>query len=75
MILIKIKVGWRLFIKILVVIGGGILIGFNWFVSCIFVIEEEFIVVILNEWFDINGYIKIGDMGMVIIYFLNLEIG
>ncbi|NRB53078.1 MAG: xanthine dehydrogenase family protein molybdopterin-binding subunit [Saprospiraceae bacterium] len=75
MTLIKTKVGRRSFIKTSAATGGGILIGFNWLVSCTPATEEEPTVAIPNEWFDINGYIKIGDTGMVTIYSPNPEIG
>ena len=75
MTLIKTKVGRRSFIKTSAATGGGILIGFNWLVSCTPATEEEPTIAIPNEWFDINGYIKIGDTGMVTIYSPNPEIG
>ena len=75
MTLIKTKVGRRSFIKTSAATGGGILIGFNWLVSCTPASEEDPGVAIPNEWFDINGYIKIGDTGMVTIYSPNPEIG
>ena len=49
------------------------LIGFNWLTSCTSPLEEG--LPIPNEWFDINGYIKIGDTGLVTIYSPNPEIG
>jgi CO/xanthine dehydrogenase Mo-binding subunit len=49
------------------------LIGFNWLTSCSPPVQEG--VAIPNEWFDINGYIKIGDTGLVTIYSPNPEIG
>ena len=50
------------------------LIGFNWLMSCTRADEKEKIA-IPNEWFEINGYIKIGDTGLVTIYSPNPEIG
>lgn len=49
------------------------LIGFNWLTGCTPAAEEG--VAVPNEWFDINGYIKIGDTGLVTIYNPNPEIG
>lgn len=49
------------------------LIGFNWLTSCTPPAEEG--VPIPNEWFEINGYVKIGDTGLVTIYSPNPEIG
>jgi len=73
MTVIKTKIGRRSFLKISAAAGGGILIGFNWLISCNPLSQER--VAIPNEWFDINGYIKIGDTGMVTIYSPNPEIG
>ena len=63
----------RSFLKVSAAAGGGMLIGFNWLTSCTSPVEEG--VAIPNEWFDINGYIKIGDTGLVTIYSPNPEIG
>lgn len=64
----------RSFLKVSAAAGGGMLIGFSWLTGCITdsKIEE---VAIPNEWFEINGYIKIGDTGLVTIYSPNPEIG
>ena len=51
------------------------MIGFNWLVSCKALSPKQKGVSIPKEWFDINGYIKIGDTGMVTIYSPNPEIG
>ena len=75
MTVIKTKIGRRSFLKISAAAGGGILIGFNWLISCNPLSQERETVAIPNEWFDINGYIKIGDTGMVTIYSPNPEIG
>ena len=53
--------------------GGGMLIGFSWLTRCSPVTEK--IAAIPKEWFDINGYIKIGDTGLVTIFSPNPEIG
>ena len=75
MTVIKTKIGRRSFLKVSAAAGGGILIGFNWLISCNPLSQERETVAIPNEWFDINGYIKIGDTGMVTIYSPNPEIG
>lgn len=64
----------RSFLKVSAAAGGGMLIGFNWLTSCHTPVFEEGIP-IPNEWFDINGYIKIGDTGLVTIFSPNPEIG
>lgn len=51
------------------------LIGFSWLTSCSSLEEGAEGVAIPKEWFEINGYIKIGDTGMVTIYSPNPEIG
>ncbi|MEO0337736.1 MAG: molybdopterin cofactor-binding domain-containing protein [Bacteroidota bacterium] len=71
--LIKTQHNRRSFLKVSAAAGGGMLIGFNWLTSCTPAKEET--VAVPNEWFDINGYIKIGDTGLVTIYSPNPEIG
>tara|TARA_R110002049_G_scaffold248695_4_gene423169 strand:+ start:6254 stop:8455 length:2202 start_codon:yes stop_codon:yes gene_type:complete len=71
---IKTQYNRRSFLKISAAAGGGMLIGFSWFTGCT---TDKKIqkVAVPNEWFDINGYIKIGNTGMVTIYSPNPEIG
>lgn len=75
MTVIKTKIGRRSFLKTSTAAGGGLLIGFSWLTSCSPLVEGAEEVAIPNEWFKINGYIKIGDTGMVTIYSPNPEIG
>ncbi|PIQ49035.1 MAG: isoquinoline 1-oxidoreductase [Cytophagales bacterium CG12_big_fil_rev_8_21_14_0_65_40_12] len=75
MTVIKTKIGRRSFLKTSTAAGGGLLIGFSWLTSCSSLVEGAEEVAIPNEWFKINGYIKIGDTGMVTIYSPNPEIG
>ncbi len=72
---IKTQFNRRSFIKISAAAGGGMLIGFNWLAGCAPGTKPEEMVAVPNEWFDINGYIKIGDTGMVTLYSPNPEIG
>ncbi len=73
---IKTQYNRRSFLKISSAAGGGMLIGFSWLASCVPAAKpEDEIADIPNEWFDINGYIKIGDTGLVTIYSPNPEIG
>ncbi|NNC69296.1 MAG: molybdopterin-dependent oxidoreductase, partial [Flavobacteriaceae bacterium] len=66
----------RSFLKISTAAGGGMLIGFSWLAGCVPASKtEEEIAEIPKEWFEINGYIKIGDTGLVTIYSPNPEIG
>jgi isoquinoline 1-oxidoreductase beta subunit len=73
---IKTQYNRRSFIKVSTAAGGGMLIGFSWLNACKpNSPEPEPGVAVPNEWFEINGYIKIGDTGMVTIYSPNPEIG
>ncbi|MCF7569414.1 molybdopterin-dependent oxidoreductase [Sabulilitoribacter arenilitoris] len=71
---IKTQYNRRSFLKVSAAAGGGMLIGFSWLTGCTSDKKIEKLA-IPNEWFDINGYIKIGDTGMVTIYSPNPEIG
>jgi len=73
MTLIKTQHNRRSFLKVSTAAGGGMLIGFSWLTRCTPASEPT--VAIPNEWFDINGYIKIGDTGLVTIFSPNPEIG
>ncbi len=67
----------RSFIRNMSLAGGGLLIGFNW-LACKDAVEkggEELALQMPDEWFEINGYLKIGDNGIVTIYSPNPEIG
>jgi isoquinoline 1-oxidoreductase beta subunit len=73
---IKTQYNRRSFIKVSAAAGGGMLIGFSWLNGCKPNAPELAEgVAIPKEWFEINGYIKIGDTGMVTIYSPNPEIG
>ncbi|MCX2743847.1 molybdopterin-dependent oxidoreductase [Mangrovivirga sp. M17] len=74
---VKTGIGRRSFIKSVSFAGGGLLIGFNW-LACKRPNEdgvEEMVLEMPEEWFEINGYLKIGDNGVVTIYSPNPEIG
>ncbi|MGR3812026.1 molybdopterin cofactor-binding domain-containing protein [Jiulongibacter sp. NS-SX5] len=60
----------RSFLKISAASGGGLLVGFSWFAGR--AQENE---TIPEEWYRINGYIKLGSNNEVIIYSPNPEIG
>lgn len=73
---IKTQYNRRSFLKVSAAASGGMLIGFSWLNGCKPNSPElEPGVAVPKEWFDINGYIKIGDTGMVTIYSPNPEIG
>ncbi len=74
MSIIKTRVGRRSFMKTSALAGGGLMISFNWLASCQPQTEEE-VRQMPKEWFEMNGFIKIGDNGMVTIMSPNPEIG
>ena len=73
MTLVKTKIGRRSFLKTSAVAGGGMMLSFSWLSSCISKPEEA--LTMPDEWFELNGYIKIGDNGIVTIMSPNPEFG
>jgi isoquinoline 1-oxidoreductase subunit beta len=73
MTLVKISHGRRSFIKTSALAGGGVMIGFSWLASC--KPSPEQLLAMPKEWFKINGFLKIGDNGVVTIMSPNPEIG
>ena len=73
MTLIKTTYNRRSFLKSSALAGGGMLLGFSWLASCKPTPEQ--VRNMPQEWFDINGFLKIGDNGMVTIMSPNPEIG
>jgi len=71
MTLVKTKVNRRSFIKVSSLSTGGMLLGFSWLASC----KPEKVANLPKEWFDINGFLKIADNGLVTIMSPNPEIG
>lgn len=71
---VKIKYDRRSFIKSSLLAGGGLMIGFSWLASC--KPTPEIIKKGLpDNWFNINGFLKIGENGLVTIMSPNPEIG
>jgi isoquinoline 1-oxidoreductase beta subunit len=70
---IKTTLGRRSFIKRSTAAGGGILLSFNWLASCDMTPTK--VKTLPKEWFEINGFLKIGENGMVTIMSPNPEIG
>jgi isoquinoline 1-oxidoreductase beta subunit len=73
MTLVKTKHNRRSFLKVSAAASGGMIIGFNWLVSC--TPTKEQLVQMPEEWFNMNAFIEIGDNGVVTIYSPNPEIG
>ncbi len=76
MTVLKTKIGRRAFIKNTSLASGGLVLGFSFLNAC--KPEQAQTMAALempNEWFEINGYLKIGDNGVVTIMSPNPEIG
>ncbi|GLR15681.1 xanthine dehydrogenase family protein molybdopterin-binding subunit [Portibacter lacus] len=67
----NVKVNRRSFIQVSSLVSGGLVLGFSWG-SCT---RPEEVIVMPKEWFDLNGFLKIGDNGLVTIMSPNPEIG
>lgn len=74
MTLIKTSIGRRSFLKTSVATGGGMMLGFSWLASCQTATEDA-VLTIPEEWFEINGFLKIGANGVVTIMSPNPEGG
>ncbi|MCB0667327.1 MAG: xanthine dehydrogenase family protein molybdopterin-binding subunit [Saprospiraceae bacterium] len=70
---IKTKVGRRSFLRNITATGGGLMLGFSWFASC--QVNEEELLSMPDEWFNLNAFLKIGDNGLVTIMSPNPEGG
>ncbi len=73
MTIVKTTYGRRSFLKTMTMAGGGMMLGFSWLASCQSKPEE--VLSMPKEWFDINGFLKIGENGVVTIMSPNPEIG
>ncbi len=73
MTLVKTKFNRRSFLKTSAAASGGLMIGFNWLLSCTPTAEQ--LLEMPEEWFNINAFLKIGDNGVVTIFSPNPEIG
>ncbi|HKI90629.1 MAG TPA: molybdopterin cofactor-binding domain-containing protein, partial [Draconibacterium sp.] len=74
MTIAKTKLDRRSFIRSSVLAGGGMLLGFNWMAAACST-ETSKGLTMPDEWYDINGYLKIGNNGVVTIMAPNPEIG
>ncbi|GGG09543.1 isoquinoline 1-oxidoreductase subunit beta [Dokdonia pacifica] len=72
----KTTLGRRSFLKNVSLAGGGLVIGFSWLASCKEAPEAKAMGIEMpKEWFELNGFLKIGDNGIVTIMSPNPEIG
>lgn len=69
----KISYGRRSFIQKSSVVGGGLMLGFPWLASC--EMSAEKVKALPKEWFKLNGFLKIGENGLITIMSPNPEIG
>src|SRR5260370_40352886 len=74
MTIVKTTIGRRSFLKASTLAGGGLMLAFNGLISCTSKTEEE-ILALPKEWFELNGYLKIGENGVTTIMSPNPEIG
>lgn len=73
MTMIKTKYGRRSFLKTSAMAGGGMMLAFSWLASCKPTPEQ--VLSMPDEWFELNGFLKIGNNGVVTIMSPNPEIG
>lgn len=73
MALLKTSVNRRSFLKTSALAGGGLLINFSWLASC--QADKKSMESVPEEWFELNGFLKIADNGQVAIMSPNPEIG
>ncbi len=74
MTIVKTTYNRRSFLKNTFAAGGGLMIGFSWLATAC-TTDASKGMSIPDEWFEINGYLKIGDNGVVTILSPNPEIG
>lgn len=67
------KLNRRSFLKVSALAGGGMMLSFNWLAACKPKAEEA--LGMPNEWFRLNGYIRIGENGLVTLMSPNPEGG
>jgi isoquinoline 1-oxidoreductase subunit beta len=76
MTIIKTSIGRRSFIKTTALAGGGFMLGISWLAACKSGTKEaEAMLTMPKEWFDLTGFLKIGENGVVTIMSPNPEIG
>lgn len=71
---IKTSLNRRNFIKVSALTGGGMVIGFSWLTGCTPGAKPS-LSDLPSEWYDVNGFIKIANNGLVTIFNPNPEFG
>ncbi len=71
---IKTSYGRRSFIKTTVLAGGGMMLGFSWLAGCK-PDSPNGELALPDNWYELNGFLKIGENGVVTIMSPNPEIG
>src|SRR5258708_14937442 len=72
MTLLKKSIDRRSFVKVSALAGGGFMLSFSW-LGC--KSNPKDALTMPKEWFELNGYLKIGENGVVTIMSPNPEIG
>lgn len=73
MTLLKTSIGRRSFLKTSAMAGGGLMLSFSWLGAC--QSDPKDALAMPKEWFELNGYLKVGENGVVTIMSPNPEIG
>jgi len=73
MTIVKTSYSRRSFLKTSALASGGLMLTFSWLAGC--APSEEELLALPKEWFDFNGYLKIGENGLVTITSPNPEFG
>jgi len=71
--LVNTTIGRRSFLKASALAGGGLILGFNWLTGC--TSKPEGLLALPKEWFELNGFLKIGENGLITIMSPNPEGG
>lgn len=73
MTLVKTTINRRSFLKVSALAGGGLMLNFSWLAGAQPMPEE--VLTLPDEWFNLNGFLKISETGLVTIMSPNPEGG
>ncbi len=71
---LKTSIGRRSFLKTSALAGGGLMVSFSWLAGCADTKSAKALE-LPDQWFELNGFLKIGNNGVVTIMSPNPEIG